>query len=106
MKLYACIISPDVKRDRNALLSVAGQFSYTIEILADGILFDVSGLQNLIGDVNKIAQKILGELKKNSIPGSIAVDKTTEAATLLARENAAISKVRIASSEAFSQIPL
>ena len=43
MRLYACIISVDVKRDKAALLSVAQQFSYSIEILEDGILFEVSG---------------------------------------------------------------
>ena len=64
MRQYACIISDDVKRDKAALLSVAHQFSYSIELLEDGILFDVSGLQNLIGDSNKISQQILGEIKK------------------------------------------
>ncbi len=85
MKLFACIISPDVKRDRDALLLVARQFSYSIEMLEDGILFDVSGLQNLVGDANKISQTILVELKKNSISGTIAVADTIDTAMLLAR---------------------
>ncbi|HUR98164.1 MAG TPA: hypothetical protein VMZ26_08895 [Pyrinomonadaceae bacterium] len=86
MKLFACIISPDAKRDRDALLSVAQQFSYSIELLEDGILFDVSGLQNLVGGVDEISQKILAELKKNSMPGRVAVADTIDTATLLARE--------------------
>ena len=102
MRLYACITSPNVKRDRDALLSVAQQFSYSIELLDDGILFDVSGLQNLIGDSNKISQRIHDELTKNSISGSIAVADTTDTATLLARS----STTHIASSDNFTQLPL
>jgi len=85
MRLYACIISVDVKRDKAALLSVAQQFSYSIEMLEDGILFEVSGLQNLIGDATKISQHILDELKKNSIAGSVTVAETIDTAMLLAR---------------------
>src|SRR5687767_8439505 len=85
MKLYACIISPDLKRDRDALLEVAQQFSYNIELLEDGILFDVSGLQNLVGDAKNISKKIVAELEKNALSGKVAVADTTDAATLLAR---------------------
>ena len=109
MKLYACIISPDVKRDRDALLLVAQQFSYSIEMLEDGVLFDVSGLQNLVGDANKISQNILAELKKNSISGIVAVANTIDTATLLARENISSnpkSKIQNPKLEGFSQLPL
>ena len=54
-KLYACIISENVKTDKEALLSIARQFSYKLEIIEDGVLFDVSGLENLVGDSNKIS---------------------------------------------------
>ena len=118
MRLYACIISADAKRDKAILLSVAQQFSYSIEMLEDGILFDVSGLQNLVGDGNKISQKILAELKKNAVSGSVAVANTIETVTLLARENASRissnpkSKTQnpksasVASSDTFVQLPL
>ncbi len=109
MRLYACIISEDLKRDRNALLSVAHQFSYSIELLEDGILFDVSGLQNLIGDSNKISQKIQKEVQKNSISGSIAVADTTDTATLLARgalSSNSKSEIRNPKSEDFAQLSL
>ncbi len=112
MKLYACIISPDVKRDRDALLLVARQFSYSIEMLEDGILFDVSGLQNLIGDANKISQTILVELKTNSISGSVAVADTIDTAMLLAREGlqdeniSSNPKSKIQNPKSFSQLPL
>jgi hypothetical protein len=65
------------------LVSIASQFSYSIEKLDDGILFDISGLERLIGKPEKIAQKILSELKHAKIPGSIAVADTVETATLL-----------------------
>src|SRR5829696_5643360 len=113
-RLYACIISVDAKRDRAILLSVAQQFSNSIELLEDGILFNVSGLQNLIGDADKISQKILEELRKNSISGTIAVAKTTDTATLLARGNAetegesgVLQGTRVISSpDTFAQLPL
>jgi len=103
------MISPDVKRDRDALLLVAQQFSYSIEMLEDGVLFDVSGLQNLVGDANKISQNILAELKKNSISGIVAVANTIDTATLLARENISSnpkSKIQNPKLEGFSQLPL
>ena len=119
MKLYACIISADAKRDRSVLLSIAQQFSYSIELLEDGILFDVSGLQNLVGNANKISQNILAELERNSVSGSIAVAETIDVATLLARDVRTGSRgtnpksqtpnpksARIASPENFPQLPL
>jgi hypothetical protein len=109
-RLYACIISSNAKEDKALLLSIAEQFSYSIELLEDGILFDVSGLQNLIGDTKQISQKILAELKKNSVSGSIAVADTIETAELLARgsENNSSnpqSAIRNPQSD-FSQLPI
>ncbi|MBA3353304.1 MAG: hypothetical protein H0U23_12960, partial [Blastocatellia bacterium] len=111
MKLYACIISTDAKKDKAALLSLAQRFSYSIELMADGIVFDVSGLQNLIGDVNKISDTILVELKKSSISGSIAIAETIDAAIFLARDVSTGSSnpksaCHIASPDNFSQLPL
>ena len=82
-RLYACIISRSAKKE---LAEIARQFSYSIETLDDGVLFDISGLERLIGKPEKIAQKILDELKHAKIPGSIAVADTVETATLLARQ--------------------
>ena len=71
-KLYACIISADLKQDRDVLISIARQFSYSIETLEDGILFDVAGLERLIGDADQIAQNILEHLKTNETTKNIA----------------------------------
>jgi protein ImuB len=114
MKLYACIISTDVKRDKAVLLSVAQQFSYSIEMLEDGILFEVSGLQNLIGDADKISKKIIDELEKSSVSGSVAVANTIDTAMLMARgtfqdediSSNPKSKIQNPKLEAFSQLPL
>ena len=114
MRSYACIITEDVRRDKAALMSVAHKFSYNIELLEDGILFDVSGLQNLIGDSNKISQKILGELKKKSVSGNIAVAETVDTAILLARDidNESLSfdpkskNQNLKFSKDFAQLPL
>lgn len=101
MKQYACIISTNEKA---ILLSVAQQFSYSIELLDDGILFDVSGLENLIGDGNKISQKILDEMTKRSVAGNVAVAETIDTATILARDNR--SAEHIVSPDNFAQLPL
>src|SRR3954463_15684019 len=85
-KLYACIISADVKQDRDALVSIARQFSYSIETLEDGILFDVAGLERLIGDGDQIANSILDHLKASEVAGNVAVAATVDTAMLLARQ--------------------
>jgi protein ImuB len=104
-KLYTCIISPNAKRDKDALLSIAQQFSYRIEILEDGVLFDVSGLERLIGDTDSIAQNILAQLKTNNIPGNVAVAATVDSAILLARQKNGLDQM-IASPNEFSKLPL
>ena len=43
---FACIISSD---SRQSLVGIANQFAHSIEVLEDGILFDVSGLERLMG---------------------------------------------------------
>lgn len=104
-KLYACIISADMKRDKDALLSVASQFSYSIEVIEGGILFDVGGLERLVGNAERIAQKILEELQKQNVPGNIAVAETVDTAVLLARQKNGVEHV-IHSADTFQQLPL
>ena len=84
-KLFASIISPDIRRDKEELLLVAGQFSHAIEVIEDGLLFDVSGLDRLVGKSKTIAKRILDELGKNGLAGSVAVAEKAETAMLLAR---------------------
>lgn len=104
-KLYACIISADLKRDKDALLSVARQFSYSIEVILGGILFDVSGLERLVGKPERIAQKILEELQKQNVPGSIAVAETVDTAILLARQKNDVEHA-LHPPDTFPQLPL
>lgn len=104
-KLYACIISADAKADREALLSIAQQFSAGIEMIEDGVLFDVSGLHNLIGDPHKITQKILQQIIKNGVSGKASVADTADTAILLARQNKGLNHDS-ASTEKFAQLPL
>jgi protein ImuB len=85
-KLYACIIVDEVKRDGPALLALARDFAYAIEMLEDGILFDVSGLQKLMGPPDVIAQRIAGRLKAKNLSGRVALADRTETAILLARQ--------------------
>ena len=99
----ACIISPDLKRDKDDLTFVARQFSYAIEMLEDGVLFDVSGLGRLVGKPNKVAGKILEELQKQGLAGSVAVADTVETAVLLARQESAAV---VHSPEEFQRLPL
>ena len=101
----ACIISPDVKRDKEDLLFVAGQFSHAIEVLEDGLLFDVSGLGQLIGKPKAVAKKVLAELEKHGLAGSVAVAETVETAMLLARQKITESTA-VHSLESFQKLPL
>jgi protein ImuB len=91
--------------DKEELLSVARQFSYGIEVLDDGILFDVSGLERLIGTPNQIAQKILAGLKTNNVSGNVAVAETVDTAMLLARQNEGLDHT-VASPAEFQKLPL
>ena len=84
-KLYACIISPDAAK--NTLVAVAQEFAHAIEVIDDGVLFDVSGLERLMGKSDRVAQKILGEMQKQRVAGSVAVAETVDTAMLLARQN-------------------
>ncbi len=104
-KLYACIISPDAAKNRDDLLAAARQFSYSIEVLEDGVLFDVRGLERLIGDADRIAENILAYLQTNDIPGNIAVAPTVDTAILLARQNNGLNH-RVASPAEFQKLPL
>lgn len=82
-KLYASVISSD----KVALVAVARAFSHTIEVTEDGVLFDVSGLERLIGKPARIAEKIVRALEQNGVSGSVAVAETVETATLLSRQD-------------------
>jgi len=104
-KLYACIISHHAGTDKKDLVSVAHNFSYSIETFDDGILFDVSGLERLIGKPEEIAQKIVAELKHKKIPGSVAVADTVEAAAILARQKGSVDHA-LNMPDAFPQVPL
>jgi protein ImuB len=104
-KLYACIISDDAKCDAEALAALAHEFAYSIQRIEDGILFDVSGLERLMGTRAQVTQKILGKLKEYNISGNIAVAETLETAILLARQNKGLTHIA-AEPESFQKLPL
>lgn len=101
-KLYACIISTDTKEE---LLFIAHQFSARIEMLDDGVLFDVSGLERLIGKPDQIAENILSHLKTNNVSGNVAVANTVDTAILLARQKKGLNHT-VASPAEFQKLPL
>lgn len=103
-RLFACIISPDIERNREALIAAAREFSYLIETLDDGILFNVSGLERLIGKPDAVAAKILETLRQQDIAGSVAVADTVDSACLLARQNRGANTVNLP--EIFPKLPL
>lgn len=104
-KLYACIISPESTEYRHDLITVARNFSYSIEMLQDGVVFDVSGLERLIGKPRLIAEKILQQLHIQNIPGSIGVAETVDTASLLARQKKGLEHV-IHLPDSFQKLPL
>jgi protein ImuB len=85
-KLYACIISEDAKNDKDVLLSIAHGFASRIETLEDGVLFDVSGLENLMGNADEIARRIERKLKEHNLQANAAVAASAHTAILLARQ--------------------
>lgn len=99
-RLFACLIS---NADRTTLAAVAGRFAHSIEMLEDGVLFDVSGLERLIGKPESVARKILAEARRRSIAGNVAVAETAESAMLLARQD---SDQDLHLSNSFEQLPL
>ncbi|MFM9903344.1 MAG: hypothetical protein ACKVQJ_02100 [Pyrinomonadaceae bacterium] len=101
-KLYACIIST---AEKDELLGAAHQFSSRIEMLDDGVLFDVGGLERLIGTPDQIAENILAHLKTNNVSGTVAVASTVDTAMLLARQNKGLNHT-VASPAGFQKLPL
>lgn len=99
-KLYACIISENVKKDKAILLSVAEAFSSNIEMLEDGVLFDVSGMKTLIGNADKIYSEINRKLNEHNLSAKTAVAKSADTTLLLARQGAVLTNT------AFEQLPL
>lgn len=103
-KLYACIISANAKKDKAGLLSIAKEFAFGIEILDDGVLFDVSGLQNLIGSADEIGCRIESKLKEYNLSANAAVAASADTAILLARQN--LKPGQFAQDDKFSELPL
>ena len=103
-KLFACIISKDIKRDKASLTAVAREFSYLIETLDDGIMFDVSGLGRLVGGRDAIALKILEALGQRDLAGRVAVAESIDSACLLARH--CDEDNTVSTPESFSRLPL
>lgn len=103
-KLHACIVSANAKSDKTVLLSVAREFSSDIELLEDGVLFDVSGLERLMGDEEQITRKINRALRKTCLTANVAIAGSADTAILLARRNEAVGQD--GSADRFSQLPL
>jgi protein ImuB len=104
-KLFASIISPDIKRDEQALLSIAYGFAYRVEMLADGVLFDVSGLEKLVGNTQAVARAILKKLKEHDISGNVGVAASIDAALIIARERTGLNHSAV-TDEGFRQLSL
>jgi len=100
---FACIISD---AGRGPLVAVAHQFAHSIELLEDGILFDVSGLERLMGKPQRVAQKILREMQRRQVRGSVAVAETVDTAILLAKQEPAQKQAVLNTPDMFSQLPL
>ena len=102
-KLYACIISPDAKKDKAVLLSIANEFASRIEMLQNGVLFDVSGLENLMGDADEIDRRISEKLKRSGVSAASAVAASADTAILLANQSSEDDSSR---EDLFEKLPL
>ncbi|MGD9564209.1 MAG: hypothetical protein AB7F88_15050 [Pyrinomonadaceae bacterium] len=78
-------------------------------MLNDGVLFDVSGLQNLIGDADEIARRIELKLKEHDLAANAAIAASADTAILLARgsgPHAGLPTEAVRTTDTFSQLPL
>lgn len=98
-KIYACIAS---SADKKELTVVAEKFAYNIELLDDAVLFDLTGTENLFGDLAQTAEKIYGELKQRNLPGNVSIASNAASALLHARNEQGVSVV----TDAKSNLPL
>lgn len=101
-RLYSCIISSSGKRE---LVAVARQFAYAIQTTDDGIVFDVSGLERLMGKQDRVEQRILAAMQAANVSGCVAVADTVDTAVLLARQGGKQAKA-LNTPDRFSQLPL
>ena len=107
-KLYACLIGMQNAECRmqnaefphssfinhhSSLVTIANQFSYRIETIDGGVLFDVSGLENRIGSAMQIAESIAGEMQSRGLDGSLAIAANASTAELYARNRKGITVV-------------
>src|SRR6187399_62616 len=67
------------------LITIANQFSYRIETIDGGVLFDISGLENRIGSPTQIAESIVNEIQSRGLEGSLAIAANASTAELYAR---------------------
>jgi protein ImuB len=104
-RLYACVVSPAETAGPEVLTGVAAVFAATIETVESGVLFDISGLERLIGPPDEIAKKISMEMLQRHITGSIGIAETADAAVLLARDGRGLN-VEIRGENDFPQLPL
>ncbi len=103
-RLYSCIISSS---NRPALVGVARQFAYAIQTIDDGIVFDISGLERLIGKRDRVEQRILAEMEAANVSGCVAVADTVDTAILLARQSGKQNEdYTLNTPDKFLQLPL
>lgn len=103
-KLFVCITVDDVSAARHFLLAVAREFSFAIEVIEDGIIFDASGLERLIGSPERVARRVQESLDRLGVAGHIALADTADAAMLLARGGR--DKVMVNSPRNFASLSL
>lgn len=84
-------------------MSLAEQFAFSIELLDGGILFEVSGLENLIGDPSQIARSISSELNKRGLLGNVAVAENASLAILHAQNS---NNVTVSTKKELHNLPL
>lgn len=104
-RLYACIVFRKDEPAEDFLVSIAGKFSYSIESIEGGVLFDVSGLERLIGTPGQIAAAISKDLARYGIAAGLAVSESPDMAILLARRGI-ISAGGEGEARAFAGLPL
>jgi hypothetical protein len=88
-KLFACIMAENP--EESALIAVATEFAYRLELIENGILFDVSGLERLIGKPQKIMTAIAKMMETHGVTGNVVVHPVLDTAILLAQSRKGIA---------------
>src|SRR5438132_9998282 len=91
--MFACIYIPNASGEaHNALIQCAAAFSPRLESTSTGtVVFDVEGLERLLGSYSEIAAKVANDVRARRLEANVAIASNADAAICAARGFGGIS---------------